>query len=487
MHLSPSVKFKSVILGIFALVMTGCGSVSKVSELSAEINPSVKVNATKMIHDAVVSIRFPMLASENAKQQLVSDYVGKLGNVYGGDSSDASGHEEFTANFAPMLFEQSTYYAAELKKQLGNYLDEKNIYLEPIYVDYKYGQFALMQAIYINTPANLVIDLYDFPATYKGNIGYGSTLTASIRSAGGTSPATCGNLFVTGKHFQFYGNKTKCVGQDAREVPHISPLQYFSEEEIPSMQFPMHEGKPIATGTILVTGSLAEDKNDDYLKKAAEPTFKVTTDNIHNPAVDWLARASVNALLKIDTQAAFDAGFAVYLHDFDAALAQRLRSHSLAHGDERKLAVARKLLEAESDWLASQNAAITEGILNGNYGKSFRQTRWVLAQAYNKSQALQWLQVGAMLIGGFSSGLFGGAGAYNPSMLMASTLQTEQQFSAMQNQIEQALLDNLAPGVEMRNKVVQVSLDGMNTSLSGASHGEIRAQLLSLYKKLTGV
>ncbi|OJX20675.1 MAG: hypothetical protein BGO75_17115 [Burkholderiales bacterium 68-20] len=201
----------------------------------------------------------------------------------------------------------------------------------------------------------------------------------------------------------------------------------------------------------------------------------------------WLARAAANALRVVDTQAAFDAGFAVYLQDYDAGLASRFAQRALQPGDDRKIAVARKLLDAERDWLASQNAAITDGILNGNYGKSFRQSRWVMAQAYNKAQALEWLSVGAMLVGGFSSGLFGGAGAYNPSMLMMTTLQNEQQFSSMQNQIEQALLESLAPGVEMRSKVVQVSLDGVNTPLSGASHGEIRTQLLALYKKLAGI
>lgn len=242
----------------------------------------------------------------------------------------------------------------------------------------------------------------------------------------------------------------------------------------------------MVAGSIMVTGALWEGNDDEYLKKAAEPGFQVTADNISTPAVEWLARAAANALLKINGETALNAGFALYLQDYDTALANRFRQGALAPGDDRKIDVARKLLDAERDWLATQNAAMTEGILNGNYGKSYRQARWVLAQGYNKSQALGWLEVGAILVGGFSSGLFGGAMAYNPSMLMLSSLQTEQRFSAMQGQIEQALLESLAPGVEMRSKVVQVSLDGVNTPLSGASHSEIRAQLQSLYKKLTG-
>ncbi len=386
-----------------------------------------------------------------------------------------------------MLLEQSSYYAAELKKSIAKYIDEKNIHLEPIFIDYKNNQFTLNPILPTNLPSSLVVDLYDFPNTVKSSIGWGVLLTASIRSAGRTSPITCGNLFVTGMHFKFYGNeKTPCIEQDARRVPRFSPLQFFSEVDPPSVDFPRHKENPITIGSILTTDTLLEDKDDEYLKKTAESSFRVTSENIQNPAVDWLARAAVNALLKIDTQAAFDAGFAVYLRDYDTGLAGRFRQRTLLPGDDRKMAVARKLMDAESDWLASQNAAITEGILNGNYGKSFRQARWVLAQGYNKSQALAWMQVGAVLAAGFSSGLFGGAGAYNPGMLMTQILQTDQQFSSMQGQIEQALLDSLSPGVEMRSKVVQVSIDGVQTSLRGATHGEIRAQLLALYKKLAG-
>lgn len=485
-------KIKKIFVQVFmvlcgAMNLFGCTSFSEVSKLSGDINPSIQNFPRDLSAGSVVSIQYPMLSSEVAKRQLVDRYPCKLNSVYGNDTSAGCGHSAFTGEFAPMLFEQSTYYAAELKKIMARYVNERNIYLEPMYVDYRDGRFVVAPAMSTSIPSSLVVELFDFPGVVKASVGAGAVITASIRSAGPTSAATCGHIFATGRHLTFYGSgEVPCVQQSAREVPRFSPLQYFADSEISSVDFPKHEGRPVAPGSVMVTGALWEANNDEYLKKTAEPGFQVTADNIRSPAVEWLARAAANALLKIDTRAAFDAGFAVYLQDYDAALANRFRQRTPAPGDDRKIAVARKLLDAERDWLATQNAAMTEGILNGNYGKSFRQTRWVLAQAYNKSQALGWLEVGAVLVGGFSSGLFGGAGAYNPSMLMMTTLQNEQRFSSMQNQIEQALLDSLAPGVEMRSKVVQVSLDGMNTSLSGASHSEIRAQLLSLYKKLTG-
>ena len=481
-------KIKSIFAALCGvMIISGCGSFAEISKLSGEINPTIQSFPLDLSNDTVVSIQYPMLSSEATKRQLVDRYPCRLSSVYGNDTSGGCGHSAFTGEFAPMLFEQSTYHAAELKKSMARYIDEKNIYLEPMYVDYKDDQFYMTPVTSTSVPSSLVIELYDFPDVVKASVGSGSVITASVRSAGRVSSATCGHIFVTGRHLTFYGSgAASCAAQSAREVPRFSPLQYFADLEIASVDFPKHEGKPVAPGSIMVTGALWEPNDDEYLKKSAEPSFQVTTGSIRNPAVEWLARAAANALLKIDTQAAFDAGFAVYLKDYDAALASRFQERNLVSGDDRKIAVVRKLLNAERDWLATQNAAMTEGILNGNYGKSFRQTRWVLAQAYNKSQALGWLQVGAVLAGGFSSGLFGGAMAYNPSMLMLSTLQTEQRFSSMQNQIEQALLETLAPGVEMRSKVVQVSLDGVNTALSGASHSEIRSQLLSLYKKLTG-
>lgn len=474
-------------MALGVVTLGGCGSISRVSELNDDINPRVQSLPPELAERAVISIQYPMLSSEAAKHRLMERYPCKYSAVYGHDSSAGCGHRDFTGDFSPMVFEQSTYYAAELKKFMARYVDEKNIYLEPMYVDYKNGRFFVAPAMPNDIPSSLVVELYDFPGVVKQTVGAGAVITASIRSAGGVSPATCGNLFITGGHFKFYvDGAAPCIERSARDVPRFSPLQYFGDSEGYFTDFPKHEGKPISPGSVMVTGALREGNNDEYLKKTAESEFQVTVDSIRNPEVEWLARAAANALLKIDTQAAFDAGFAVYLKDYDAALASRFQQRNLVSGDDRKIAVVRKLLDAERDWLATQNAAMTEGILNGNYGKSFRQTRWVLAQAYNKSQALGWLQVGAVLAGGFSSGLFGGAMAYNPSMLMLSTLQTEQRFSSMQNQIEQALLETLAPGVEMRSKVVQVILDGVNTPLSGASHSEIRSQLLSLYKKLTG-
>lgn len=467
--------------------LLGCGSVTKVSKLDSAINPALSSDSVVLLKNSVISIQYPMLSSEAAKQQLAKEYPCKQSYVYGYFDDGGCGHPDFTGDFAPMLFEQSTYQAAELKKLLSKKINEKNIYLEPTYVDYVNGKFTSKPLFLSTIPTSLVVDIYDFPHVVRQSIGGESYITASIRSAGKTSPATCGNLFVTGKHFGFQkNNPAPCVELDSRNTFNFSPLQYFSESKTIFVDFPKHEGKPIAVNSVLTTGALTEEKDDNYLKRTADPKFKVATDNINNPPLDWLARATVNALQRIDTQVAFDAGFAVYLQDYDEGLANRFRQRTVLPGDARKIAVARKLLDAESDWLASQNAAITDGILNGNYGRSFREARWVLAQGYNKSQALAWMQVGAVLAAGFSSGLFGGAGAYNPSMLMTQLVKTDQQFSSMQDQIEQALLNNLAPGTEMRSKVVQVSIDGVQASLSGATHGEFRAQLLALYKKLAG-
>jgi len=467
------------------MVLGGCGSVSRVSNLPPNINPDIEIGNVKIPDESVVSIQYPMILSDIAKAQLVSAYACKLGVMFNG-SSGGCGHPHFTGNAAPMLAEQSTYYAAEIKEFLSAYIDSKNIFLEPFYVDYQDGEFREKPLLSVNVPATIAVKVYDFPHSVRSAIGAGPLIFANIRTAGGASPATCGQLFMAGEHVGTAKPRKPCIDLDARQVPSTEPLHFFGEKKLEVENLPQNKDKPIAPGVLLGIGALFQENDDEYLKRSSEASFQATAKSIQGPEVAWLARAAANALRVVDTQAAFDAGFAVYLQDYDAGLASRFAQRALQPGDDRKIAVARKLLDAERDWLASQNAAITDGILNGNYGKSFRQSRWVMAQAYNKAQALQWLQVGATLIGGFSSGLFGGAGAYNPSMLMMTTLQNEQQFSSMQNQIEQALLESLAPGVEMRSKVVQVSLDGVNTPLSGASHGEIRTQLLALYKKLAG-
>ncbi len=472
-----------VLFGV--MVLGGCGSVSRVSNLPPNINPDIDVGRLRKNSESVVSIQYPMVLSDAAKKQLVSAYPCKYNDLLAHPLSSC-GNSGFTGNAAPMLAEQSTYYAAEIKELLGTYIDRKNIFLEPFYVDYQKGEFHEKPLLSVNVPTAIAVKVYDFPHSVKSAIGAGPRIFASIRTAGSASPATCGQLLMAGKHVGTEKSQKPCVQLDARQVPSTEPLHFFGEKKLEVENLPQNKDKPIAPGVLLGIGALFQENDDEYLKRSSEASFQATAKSIQGPEVAWLARAAANALRVVDTQAAFDAGFAVYLQDYDAGLASRFAQRALQPGDDRKIAVARKLLDAERDWLASQNAAITDGILNGNYGKSFRQSRWVMAQAYNKAQALEWLSVGAMLVGGFSSGLFGGAGAYNPSMLMMTTLQNEQQFSSMQNQIEQALLESLAPGVEMRSKVVQVSLDGVNTPLSGASHGEIRTQLLALYKKLAG-
>src|SRR5690606_27752834 len=146
--------------------------------------------------------------------------------------------------------------------------------------------------------------------------------------------------------------------------------------------------------------------------------------------------------------------------------------------------ILRKILVAETDWLAAQNEAITEGILNGDYGQSFRQSRVVLAESYRKSQNAGWLQVGATLLSGFSSGLFAGGSAYNPASLVSQTVANENTYRQSIAQIQDATLAALAPAAAMREHVVQISIEGVKADIRAESAQDIRTQLQKLYRKL---
>ncbi len=141
-------------------------------------------------------------------------------------------------------------------------------------------------------------------------------------------------------------------------------------------------------------------------------------------------------------------------------------------------------MSAENDWLLAQDNALQQAILNGNYGKSFRQSRRLLADGYDKAQGLGWMKVGAVLAGGFSSGLFGGAGAYNPTALTSHVLNTEALFDQRTEALSQALLQELVPGAELRAKAIDVTIEGMKTTISGESQDDIYRQLQTIYKKL---
>lgn len=472
------------LLSVGLLSLSGCAT--HVKNLPSELNPNVQKGSVTLPAGSIISIQYPMLASTAAKQQLIESYPCKYNNFIN-HPLGSCGNPAFTGQFAPMLFEQSTYYAAELKKVLGRYIDERSVRLEPLFVDYRDGRFETRPALSNISPSVLVIELYDFPAGVKHLVGSGYRAEINIRSAGKISPQTCGNLLVIGGHHKFDKSKAEdCTNRDARSTPSFMPLQYFAEEQAPQIDFPKQGSKPIGPGAVLTSKTLWEENQNDYLTRSSRSDFKVSTDNIQNTTSDWIARTAIIALGKIDTPAAFDAGFAIYLQSYDPALAERFRTQALQASDSRKIAVVRKLLSAENDWLASQNTVIGDGILNGNYGQSFRKSRLLLAKGFNKSQTLGWLQVGATLASGFSSGLLGGGTAYDPTMLMTQTLQNEQQFAAASSQIEQALIENLAPSVQMRDQVVQVSIEGVNAKISGTNQSEIHTQLKALYKKLAG-
>jgi len=467
-----------------ALLLAGCAHT--VAELPAELKPELAKGEVGLPAGAVVSIRYPMIGTPAARRTLVDRYIcgynDLIGHPMGGCPLSSSG---WTGEYAPMLFDQSTYYAAELRRMMGRYVDERAVRLEPMVVDYLDGDFRLTPALRAFSPSVLVVDLYDFQSAVVAGVGPIFMPKVGMRTASDASPETCGNLLASSGHFKFEKSAVEnCAGKDARAVPGIMPLRYFSENPPEAVPLPARSDKPVAPGAVRVTGALIQWHEKAYLQESAQPEHKADAETIRNDLADVIARVAVDALRRIDMAKAFDAGFASYAESYDPGLAGRLRAGQAQPADARRLEVLRKLLQVENDWLANQNEVITEGILNGGYGKSFRQTRVLLAETRRKNQTASWLMAGATLASGFSSGLFAGGAAYNPMSLMTQTLQNQAMHDQTLDQIQQATLAAVAPAAEIRAQVVEASVEGIRVKLQGETDGEIHAQLQKIYDRL---
>lgn len=467
-----------------ALLLAGlAGCATQVANLPQALNPTVSAGQVSLPEGAVVSIQFPMLASAAAKNALRDSYPCQyndfLDHPFGGCSSP-----EFTGEYSPLLFESSTYYSAELKTVLARYLPEHAIRLEPLRVDYTNGRFTTTPLMSTTSPSLMVIELYDFPNAVRSVVGAGYAPTLNIRTAGAQNPQACGNLLVSAPHHQFLPEAGQaCAMADARHVGGFFPLGYFGSEKEKLVDYPKQKDALFTSGQVLTIPMLWEKNREDYLKASSQDGFKADENTIDNPTSDWIARTATQLLSKLDLKQAFEAGFIHYAAGYDPALAQRLSAGTTQAGDERRTAILNKLLQTENQWLAAENQAIAQGILNGSYGQSFRRSRLLLAEGYSKSQSLGWLQAGATLLAGFSSGLLGGAGAYNPTALMSQTLNNESYFSARKQELGNALMNELNPGMTLRDQVLEVSIDGVNEKVAGDTQGEVRSQLLAIYQK----
>lgn len=210
MQIISNKLIKSLLSVLCAVTLTGCGSVSRVSSLPSNINPDIVIGETQIPPESVISIQYPMMLSGAAKDQLIAAYPCKFNDLFAHPASSC-GNSAFTGSAAPMLAEQSTYYAAEIKELLGAYINRKNIFLEPFYVDYQDGEFREKSLLSVNVPTTIAVKIYDFPHAVRAAIGAGPVIFASIRTAGGASLATCGQLFMAGEHVATEKPKQSCV------------------------------------------------------------------------------------------------------------------------------------------------------------------------------------------------------------------------------------------------------------------------------------
>lgn len=461
-------------------LLQGCAS--QVSDLSKDLNPTLSPGQNT-VPNSTIKIRYPMVATDAAKQALKSNYTCKYNN-YIGHPLSGCGNPGFTDEYALTVFERSTYYATELKKILERYGMSGHVFLEPLLVDFQNNEYILKPAQTTRIENSASVDLYAFEQAVKSAIGFGYSPDVAIRVATSKSPKTCGYVLIMPSHLPIEKSSNCSLSTDS--IEHFNPLNFFRDAEIEEDSLPRHENGGITINSILGVGDLWEENNEAYLKSTADDNYIATSDSIKNETSDWIARMAITAISKSSSAASKSDPLFDYINFYDTSLASKLKSgKKISDTEEKNLQIAKKLMDVETMWLAAQSDAIGNGLLNGDFGNSFRKSRVIMADGYNKAQTLGWMNVGATLVSGYSSGLFGGAGSFNPTALMAMHLRNQQMYTDASNRLGDALIEALAPSIEMRNLVLNFTFEGINENVSAGSYGELKEKLKILYSKFS--
>lgn len=463
------------------MLLTGCSTT--VSELSSDMNPSVTPNSVKIPSNTLLYIQFPMVATEEAKSVLKRNYICNWSDLINHPLSTCD-ESIFTNTFALAFLERSTYYAAELKKIFEKYGLKNQIILEPLLIDHDENGFSIRKAQESRISKIAEIQMYDFEGIAKEAYGSGYNPKVAVRLREDQSPLTCGYVLISPDHL-LLSNVVSCPSDDSRQVSYFNPLDYFHDDKLVGDNLPRHNKGGITLNSILTVPSLWEKNKSDYLSLTSNEKYQVTPSGIDNSTSDWIARITLVAIEKSNNTEINQASIADYAQNYDMQLAEKVRSGiELSAHEKKQMLVISKLMDAEIGWLSAQNEAVVEGILNGGFGKSFRKDRLLLANAYEQSQTLGLLNIGATLVSGYSSGLFGGTGEFDPSLLMAMHSRNEQYFSDKYEKLGEAVMGALAPSQKMRETILEITFEETRISLQAGNYRALKDQMKSIYRKL---
>ncbi len=470
---------KTLLAGALVLLLAACGVVKTIPEshLVKEIPPQ---RATPE-GTAIVAVRWPLAVTEDGWGLIQEMYEEKM---------HTSSLHPFVADAYRRIPEASTYYALVLYAFLKAYLPPNSVLLEPyvIGVDADGAQLRYQPVFDNLVPAPFAVDVVEPPQWMTG--AHGQYLWTMFRASVNpqASPATCGLL--ASSDFRWTNSSkdnSKVIVDDdcrsalSRSAPRHTVLDFFSRKTPKfTEEFPHHEEPVLRPNSVLVFPFGGFALPEEYVRRSARTKFVAKTDAPEN---DWLAnvaRLVAHAAAKWDLESLTRSDRMLYEAQFDKSITQEPASAL------RQQAI-RKLAEAEKKWIAAQDEKIAEALLNGKFGKSFRQRRvadmGVNQRAFGNSMA----RATRMFSAGVSSGLFGAPGAYNPMMLAQGVSAELRSAAEMSHALQAQVKAELGPEAAVRDQIIQVEIAGLARQINADSRLKLRQQLVQLYAERFGV
>jgi len=304
------------------------------------------------------------------------------------------------------------------------------------------------------------------------------------------SPATCGLL--AGTTFQltlhsYYSPEVLtgegCNSRSLRNAPTHTYLEYVSPKpQATKSDFPRNDTPVLKLNSVLVFPTMVFELPEDYVRRASRARFSIDT---AKPPNDWsanLARLVGHAASSMDVNALSSGEWDEYIAQFDPVLAARPETLPAAQADLRRRAI-RSLAEVEKKWMMAQEEKIADALLDGRFGKSFRQRRVADVNVLRNARAQSFMNAQAMMNTGMQAGLFGPPGSVNNLALLQGLHANSMAAAEMDRQLMEQVKAELGPETAVRDQIVQVEIAGLARQINADSRLKLRQQLVQLYSE----
>jgi hypothetical protein len=467
-------SYAAVVCGL----LSSCSSTTSIPEthLATAVPPKV----VPAQGTAVVAVRWPMVITDQAFSIIGPVFADK---VPVGKAGLPDAYRRIP--------ELSTYYALELYSYLREYLGRKSVLLEPYVVTADSENRLRYEPIFRNAiPVAFAVDVVEPPAWTPccvGGIGDYLSTIFRIAVAPKESPLTCGLIGGVrhvndglGVHkFEVLPHKGReCTAETVRGGPHYTLMDFYGPPtDKATGSFSVADGLPLRLNSIVVWPDTTFELSMDHVRQSAHMPFSINKDKPDNPWAANVARAIAHAAAAMDLNQLTAGGLASYSSLYDRTIG----NGTSRNGITNKLNAVRILAEAEKQWIAKQDEKIAHALLNGSFGKTFRQRRIVDSEIRKQRRSQSMATAMGIYGAGMNAGLFGGTAPLNTVALAQGMSHQLTESLQAQHQLLNYVQVELGPDAAARDRVIQIEIAGIARQLNVDSRAKLREQLRALY------